>query len=445
MTETVLTEWNLHRDEVPLTPRPKVLFLAYYFPPLNSSACVRTWNIAKYLSRLGWDVTVVTPDPRLWRNQNDSSQVDSNLDREHVRRISTGHRWRCLVPGHLKCSDGAVGNFLSGVCRTIARSLGLEMMIGWGREAESACARLSPNDVDVILVSGPPFIGFRVAKSLSARLRCPYVLDYRDPWIENSGGDTTRNDQAVRSEQSEIIEASSAVTVVSPSLLKWRFNIGAKQHVISNGFDPEELRDVVPYDFGHFAIVYTGVFYPPNRVITPVMAALRRLSEIYSSRSGGTKEWKFHYYGPGTDHVLREAQAYGVTDKVIVHGRVSRAESLSAVRGAAISVVIASVIDHVIEAERYIVTGKLFEALGVRTPVLFICPPGSDADQVTETTGLVRMLPAKDIEGIATFFQEVMSGEIPVVRRLDAYTWPNLIKQFDNILWQAIRQYTRPG
>lgn len=437
MTTTPLAEGNAYGDDVQPTSRPKVLFLAYYFPPLNSSGCVRTWNIAKHLSRLGWEVTVVTPDPRLWRNQNDASHVDFNLDRERVKRIPTGHRWCSLIPGHLKCSDSAVGRLFGGACRKIARSLGLELTIGWVREAEVACARLSPNNVDVILVSGPPFVGFRVAKSLSARFGCPYVLDYRDPWVEN-GGETQRNGQVVRSAQAEIIEGSSAVTVVSPSLLKWRFNIGAKEHVISNGFDPEELRDVEPYQFGHFAIVYTGVFYPPNRVITPVMAALRRLSEICSSSKEGIREWKFHYYGPETDHVLREAQAFGVTNKVIVHGRVSRAESLSAVRGSGVSVVIASILDQVIEAERYIVTGKLFEALGLSTPVLFIGPPGSDVDAITEATGLVRRLPAKDVAGMAKFFQEVMGGKIPAVRRLDAYTWPNLIKQFDNVLRLAI-------
>ena len=437
MMTTPLPQGNAYSDDILPTSRPKVLFLAYYFPPLNSSGCVRTWNIAKHLSRLGWEVTVVTPDPKLWRNQNDPIQANFNFDRECIKRIPTGHRWCCLTPGHLKCSDSAVGKLFGGVCRKIARSLGLELTIGWEREAEVACAQLSPSNVDIILVSGPPFIGFKVAKSLSARLGCPYVLDYRDPWIEN-GNETRWNNHVVRSEQAEIIEASSAVTVVSPSLLKWRFNIGRKEHVISNGFDPEELRDVKPHEFGHFAIVYTGVFYPPNRVITPVMAALRRLSEICSFRKEGIREWKFHYYGPETGHVLREAQAFGITDNVIVHGRVSRAESLSAVRGSGLSVVIASILDQVIEAERYIVTGKLFEALGLNTPVLFIGPPGSDVDQVAEMTGLVQRLPAKDVEGMAAFFQEVMTGKIPPVRKLDVYTWPNLIKQFDNVLRQAI-------
>ncbi len=59
---------NSARDVGQVIKRPKMLFLACYFPPVHGSACVRTWNMAKYLARLGWDVTVVTPDPSLWRN-----------------------------------------------------------------------------------------------------------------------------------------------------------------------------------------------------------------------------------------------------------------------------------------------------------------------------------------------------------------------------------------
>ena len=33
---------------------------------------VRTWNIAKHLARSGWEVTVVTPHPSIYRNPDDS-------------------------------------------------------------------------------------------------------------------------------------------------------------------------------------------------------------------------------------------------------------------------------------------------------------------------------------------------------------------------------------
>src|SRR5262245_44782469 len=68
--------------------RPKLLFLAFYFPPARAVACVRAWNIAKYLVRLGWEVTVVTPKPSVWRYVEDPQKVTAEVTRERIRRIS---------------------------------------------------------------------------------------------------------------------------------------------------------------------------------------------------------------------------------------------------------------------------------------------------------------------------------------------------------------------
>ena len=64
--------------------RPKLLFLACFFPPVQGIGSVRTRNIAKYLARLGWEVTVVTPDPSVWRNVEDPEKVSMELDREGI-------------------------------------------------------------------------------------------------------------------------------------------------------------------------------------------------------------------------------------------------------------------------------------------------------------------------------------------------------------------------
>ena len=57
------------------------------------------------------------------------------------------------------------------------------------------------------------------------------------------------------------------------------FGVGSKLHVVPNGYDSGEMAAIKPYDFGHCAIVYTGIFYPPKRIISPFMAALKRLKE----------------------------------------------------------------------------------------------------------------------------------------------------------------------
>src|SRR4030095_8851726 len=150
---------------------------------------------------------------------------------------------------------------------------------------------------------------------------------------------TTPTPAALIRKEAMLLAGSAATTIVSrscASALAQRFDLGPKAHVITNGYDPEELAFVEPYNFGHFAIVYTGAFYPPKRVITPVMTALKRLKE---TATDGSAEWYFHYFGGGEAHVRDEADRFGVMDRVVLHGTVSRTEALAAVRGASVAVV----------------------------------------------------------------------------------------------------------
>src|SRR5690349_15709020 len=139
MTTPVLTERILRCNGSP-KDQLKLLFLAYYFPPLNLIGCVRTWNIAMHLSRLGWDVTVVTPDPSVWRKVENSEKVLMELEKHGIKRILTNHRWRCLVPGLLRCWNQNLGWIAGGICRTIGRKLGIDEHIGWIKAAEQACS-----------------------------------------------------------------------------------------------------------------------------------------------------------------------------------------------------------------------------------------------------------------------------------------------------------------
>jgi glycosyltransferase involved in cell wall biosynthesis len=226
------------------------------------------------------------------------------------------------------------------------------------------------------------------------------------------------------------------VTVVSELYLYPRLGLlGSKLHILTNGFDLEEMARVKPYDFGHFAIVYTGIFHPPKRVITPVMGALRRLKE---TEIGKSVDWRFHYYGSQGNHVHEEAERFGVTEQVVLHGRVSRAEALSAVRGSGVTVVITSVLDEGTPEERGIVPGKLFEPLGLGKPVLLVAPRDSFVQTIIETTGLARIFPGSHIDGMASFFADVIRGQAPKPKNPEAYAWMNIIKRLDIVLREVI-------
>jgi glycosyltransferase involved in cell wall biosynthesis len=285
--------------------------------------------------------------------------------------------------------------------------------------------------VDVIFATGAPFVSFEAAKRLARRLGKPYVLDYRDPWTGNPHESRFNKPSVIRKETG-LLRDCAAATIVSPSwaaAMQRRFPLESKLHVITNGYDPEELSDIESHDFGHFAIVYTGIFHPPKRVITPIFTALKLLKEQCSDQP-----WRFHYYGDHENHVREESQRAGIMDRVSLHGYVPREEALAAVRGAGLSVVITSVEDTNEVADHGIVPGKLFECLGMRSPTLVITPPGSDVAVMAKTTKLLRCCAGTDVHAIASVIRERMQKRGFETAGPDAYSWPAIARKLDKVL-----------
>jgi glycosyltransferase involved in cell wall biosynthesis len=416
---------------------PRLLFLAYYFPPLRAIASKRTYSIAKWLTRNGWQVTVVTPRESVWRRTEAEEDVRRFLQAEGIRCLRTGHEWPSLCPWVLKSGTGLPARVASWLLRRSARMMGVDGEIGWAGEAIRACAGLQPEDVDVILASGPPFIAFRIARRLAARLNRPFVLDYRDPWTSAAYSNKGPR-PAVVAEERAILRLCRAAIVVSPTMaavLRAQSGVDGKIEVLTNGYDPEELARIAPRAFDHFAIVYSGAFYPPWRSISPLFAALRRLA---TSRSETGRDWRVHYYGQSGAHVRDEAARYGLQDRVLIHGTVAHGESLSAVGGASVALVVASLVPDGGLRERSILPGKVFETIGLGTPILGIAPRGSDLENLLETSGLGRAFPASDEVGIANFLEELIAGRKMRLRDHESYAWPNLGRTLDGILRAAL-------
>ncbi|HMF09331.1 MAG TPA: glycosyltransferase, partial [Thermoanaerobaculia bacterium] len=378
------------------------------------------------------DVTVVTPAVSAWRSVERGAAVARELEAASIRCIRTGHRWRNLSPYDLACRDSGLAWMWGGICRRSLRSLRVEPQVGWLEEAERACAALVPDDVDLVLATGPPFIGFRLAAQIARRLDRPYVLDYRDLWTLNPHAKNMAWGTAIPLE-GQLIAGAAAVTVVSEQLaasLRERFGVGDKICVVTNGYDPQDLERAVPRDFGHFAIVYTGQFYPPKRVIEPLLHVLIRLKDV--QRLG--REWRFHYFGPHGSHVRAAMKGKGLDKDVVVHGSVTRADALAAVAGAGVCVVITSIYETGTREDLGVVTGKVFEAIGLRKPVLAIAPPGSDLERVLATSGFGRCFSGTEIEPMARYLAELAEGHRAPVREPDRYSWPSVGEAVDRVL-----------
>jgi len=422
-----------------LGSRQRILFLAHHFPPLRAIPCVRTWNIAKYLARRGWEVSVLTPHPSFWICVDDPQDIEIRLYQENIRRITTSHDWRCLMPEKLRYSNTGLGWLWGGICRRFQLRMGIDRAMGWLKPAKQACKQFGKNTFDVVLATGDPFITFRLAEWLADKIQCPYVLDYRDPWTDNPYLPSSLLTDSAR-EEARLFEGASAVTVVSPSwanALTKKYQAHTKVRVMTNGYDPEELAQVQPYQFDHRAIVYTGNFYLPKRALTPVMAALQVLAKTVDSAK---TPWLFHYYGAQDQYVRAEASRFGVEDYVVIHGNVPRRDVLSAVRGASVATVIASVADQVGFDEQGMIPGKLYEAIGLRTPVLLIAGTNSDARVILKQVGVGGAFMAKETCAIAEFLKRMLADTQQQPALPNEFSWNHISGTLDEVLCALLQE-----
>lgn len=404
--------------------KPRLLMLACYFPPVNAVGSVRTANVAKYLARAGWEVDVVTPAPHVWR----PSMTNGVAPTANVRRLDTGYHWRQLSPGFTQCGDGVLSRFAGKALRYAARKLDIEAESGWIRAARRRLQELDPEAADLVLASASPFGSLALAAEVAQRLGVPYVLDYRDSWTRNPHIARPPSKRKIATER-ELVCNAAAVTVISESMREdFEQAYGTTNvHVLTNGFDPEEIAAVEPMPFERPAFVYSGSFYVPKRVIDPVFAALAKMKDEPS--------WQFHYFGNGTGLVTAAAQRAGIADRVVLHGRVERQTALAATKGATASVVITSVLAEPDPEDRGIITGKLFEVLGCGTPMLLVAPRDSDAAAIANGATHVS---AGETDRMEAFFREALHDPSTRQPAAQEYAWPSIAARLDALLREAI-------
>lgn len=414
---------------------PKLLFLAYAFPPSPAIGAVRAWSMAKYLARLGWDITVVTPRPGAGFSAEALSRVDQDCRQEGIARLFAGRQvW--LNPN--ATLSGQPGAWLRQYPTRVFGRLGRALGIGWDEVWAGACyrrlARIKPGSVDLVLATGSPFSSFVVARWVARKLGVPYVLDYRDPWSLNTLSSRPWPTLVRRLERA-ILRDAALTLMVSPSQAAAQaqaFGMVKPPLVITNGYDPEQLAGVTARPFDDFALVYAGEFYTGQREIDPVLLALKRVRVMMPATR---LPIRLHYYGGSAQQVQAKSRHYGVEDLVACHGRVSREEALAAIKASDITVVIAGIADTANQIERGIVTGKLFEPLGLGKRILLIAPAGNDAVPMVEESGAGKSFKASETDAMADWLiecasQEGYQGYSPPVN----YAWTALARTLDDCL-----------
>jgi hypothetical protein len=238
--------------------------------------------------------------------------------------------------------------------------------IGWLPYAVADASRLLEKwKPELIFASSPPPTSLLVARRLSKKFNVPWVADLRDLWIDHPYYEQPKWRKAIEEklERRVLSSASGLVTVSEPlaQILKTKYSTEAA--VILNGFDAPDYPATreTPFDESQLRILYTGMIYPGKRDPSPLFEALLKMGTL-------AEVVRVVFHGFFLESARELAKKYGVEHLVEVNGSVTYAESLKMQTEADILLLLL----WSDATERGVYTGKLFEYIGARRPILAV-------------------------------------------------------------------------
>jgi glycosyltransferase involved in cell wall biosynthesis len=409
--------------------RKRVLFVGQHSPPSPLSAARRTAGLTKYLSRLGYRVTVLTSKV--------SGQGEIEGAAEVVRTsdlMSSRLNWR---RSNLRTLGGA------GKDSAYAKASRLETLVvpdvslvTWLPFAVSRALRLARSGrFDCVITTSPPESTHLVGLALR-RLGIPWIADFRDGWTFETLHDPwplgfqRRADSAL--ERAVVRRADAVVGVTAPIAEDLRERLApSRAEVITNGFDPEQIPRDVSADAAlsreRHSLVHTGRMAVAGRTPRHLLEAVRRLSHE-SPEDAGKLEVVFAGPLSHEERTLIEAPDLGESARAL--GPVDHEQALRLQQAADSLLLFAEG-----WTRTSVATGKLYEYLAAGRPIL-VLGEESEAARIVLETGAGQVVAADDPALLADALRRLVRspGKGAVPGSVEKYSYPEIAAQFASLI-----------
>ncbi|MEK7142617.1 MAG: glycosyltransferase [Patescibacteria group bacterium] len=365
----------------------KVLIISYFFPPLGGGGVIRMTKFVKYMPKFGFEPVVISPQKGFY------SVKDPTLlnDIPNVVKI---FRIKYPEPGlwlKWRWWQSFWANLISRLLIPDAQALWIIPAVIIGRRL------IKTHKIKLIFTSSRSYSDHVAALILKKLTGVKWAADFRDLWT--SGGFLKR----------QILASADLVTAVSEGLTE-KLKKSAKQNqekfvTLTNGFDEDDFikAENIKVKTNKFnlklKIVHIGSFYG----LRQPKAFLQAFQEL------NLKDIEFDFIGGKK--------------------RVSHHQAIREMMRADVLLLILSPKDG-----PEVMTGKIFEYLAARKPILALAPKNSGAARLLSKLKVGEVAPPDDVEKIKQKLKKIYqksrkSGySIPRVN-LEPYTRQNLTQK----------------
>jgi len=373
----------------------KPLIVTYYFPPAGGSGVQRTLKFVKYLPEFGCQPVVLTV------RDADYPSFDETLLSEVPPDIRV-YRSKIIEPYSIyrKLTGKKMGEALDVSLLTLGKRKQRlsEQISEWVRDAffvpDARIAWLPfalnlgkkivrKEGIDLIYTTAPPYTTLLIGLFLKRATGLPWVVDFRDSWIGWLTAPQWRPRLSRRLEfwmERMVLREANRILVVSSGvkadLLSRHPELNDDRWVwLPNGYDDEDFKDVpIPPRDARLTITYTGSLYGPRNPHFLLLA----LKELLAEKPDLRRKLKFKFVGRIAEPILKELQQPEFESLFEILPYLKHRESVGHLLASDVSLLI---IDDA-PVNTGILTGKLFEYIGARKPVLALAPEGDAAELI---------------------------------------------------------------
>ena len=408
----------------------KILIVTYYWPPAGGSGVQRWLKFVKYLQEFDVEPVVYTVDNPKY------PIIDAALEKEIPTNITVlkqpirepnnilslfKKKKAKQSSGFLNPNPSFVGRILQYIRANYfipdARKYWVKPSVKYLKEY------LSKHQIDAVITSGPPHSLHLIGLELKKDLGIKWISDFRDPWTEI--------------DYFEQLPLTQKSIQRHHQLEKKKFKqYSDRIYVLTNGFDTEEHATNITVD-SKFTITHVGLI---NADRNP-FSFWKALADICSVNEEFANDYQVNIVGkiaPEVEQSIADSKLKNVEYiGYVSHDKVKSYQNNTQVLLLAVNNV---------KSAKGIITGKIFEYLQAKRPILAIGPIDGDLAKIINDTNSGKIVDFEDVETlrdeILNLYREYKDGSLSVEsKNIEQYHRKKLTERLSEIIKEVVSYY----
>ena len=367
--------------------KKKVLIITYYWPPAGGSGVQRWLKFSKYLRDFEIEPVIYTIDNPSYPILDKSSESEIPKDLEILKQaiFEPNSMLSFFGRNNKKESAGFLNpnpTFLGKIVQYIRANYFIpDARKFWIQPSVNFLSNyLENNHIDAIITTGPPHSMHLIGLELKKKLGIKWISDFRDPWTEIDYFQqlplTKKATKKHQDLEQEVLINSDMVVVVGETMKDKFLKHTNRIEVLTNGFDTIETSLTQELD-EKFSITHVGLM---NSDRNPTIL-WKVLNEISNTNPNFKNDLRIKLIGKLDDAVIQDLKVFDhntiETIPYLDHKDVGKYQASS-------QILLLSI--NEVPSAKGIITGKIFEYLQAKRPILAIGPEDGDAAMILKNT-----------------------------------------------------------